>query len=722
MIDDRSGESILMRRPPPESWRWRLLVFLGYLLAAVIFTWPLVLHWQTGVIQKGTVPIDAGQGIWNLWWVRHSILDGRDPYLTRFLFYPLEVDLFWQTLSLPNALLSLPVLLWLGPIAAFNLITLLSFGLGGYFAYRLAYGVLSDRTGALAAGFVFAFSAYHMQLVLGGPMEVIAIQWIPLYITLLMGALRQPSPKTILSAALALTITTLASQYYGLYSAVYTVAHVGLVLAMTGSRAQRRRQLFSAAAIAGLWIAALLPLVWPLSTIGAAPPEDWYERQVFHSAELVDFLFPNTLHPWWGEWSQRMLGAIHPYGTEIGASFGIAIYGLMIYGAIRQRRRAWPWLVLALVTLIFALGPELQFGTRSTGMPLLFRALDLAGPFRNSSRPSYFIAILMLPVGVLVGFGFLALRGLPQRQRYLLSALLAAVLVLETWVARWPILPIRSDAAYASLNADPLPGAVLELPPQNDKSQYMINQICHGRPLMGGYVARTPDYPLITSESALRRLWQALPPSPDIVEHNPAHELATLGTRFIVLNTEDISYALLERLHQQLSTAGISQYASHEKVEIYKIDPDAAQAVLVLTNGWNDVESDGQRVWRWIGDQATIKVLARSRAVMSLSFPATGYESERSLRILLDGQPLGDYQVPAAPFDRRINLSFLVPAGEHNLTFESAASPTSDGRRFSVSIEQMDVEVSYIAESSDRAFPYTTPPTIAMLGAPPCSA
>ena len=721
MIDDRSGVHTLTHTPPPESWCWRLLVLVGYLLAGVMFTWPLALHWQTGVIQKGTVPIDTGQGIWNLWWARHSLLNGHDPYLTRLLFYPLDVDLFWQTLSLPNALLSLPALLWLGPIAAFNLITLLSFGLGGYFTYRLAYGVLDDRLGALAAGFVFAFSAYHMQLVLGGPMEVIAIQWIPLYITLLMGALRQPSVKTVLLAALALTITTLASQYYGLYSAVYTVAHVGLVLVLSDSWARRRKLLLSAAAIAGLWIVALLPLVWPLSTIGAAPPEDWYDRQVFHSAQLIDFLFPNTLHPWWGAWSQRTLGAIHPYGTEIGASFGIAIYGLLIYGVIRQWRRAWPWLVLALVALIFALGPELQFGTQSTGIPLLFRALDLAGPFRNSSRPSYFIAILMLPIGVLVGFGFTALRSLSQRSRYLLSGGLALVLVLETWVARWPILPIRSHAAYASLNADPSPGAVLELPPQNDKSQYMLNQICHGRPLMGGYVARTPDYPLITSASALRPLWHALPPEPDIVEHNPAHELATLGTRFVVLNTEDLSFARLEQLHQQLAIPGISRYAVDEQVEIYGIDPEAAQPVLVLDKGWNDVERDGQRVWRWIGDQATITVLARSRAVMSLSFPATGFETERKLRILLDDQPLGEYQIPAAPFDRLVNLALLVPAGEHTLSFESAASQTSDGRRFSVSIERMQVEASYIAESTDRAPQFSAPPTINALNAPPCS-
>jgi hypothetical protein len=708
----------LLSVPPAETRRWRLLVFGGYLLAAIVMTWPLALHWRSGVIQKGTVPIDTGQGIWNLWWVRESLLDGRDPYLTRMLFYPLEVDLFWQTLSLPNALLSLPALLSLGPIAAFNLVTLLSFGLGGYFAYRLAHGVLKHRLGALAAGFVYAFSAYHMQLVLGGPMEVIAIQWIPLYLTLLMAALRQPAPRTILLAALALTVTTLASQYYGLYSAVYTVAHVGLALLLTKDWSRRRGIFLAALAIAGLWVGALLPLVWPLTTIGAAPPEDWYERQLFHSAELIDFLFPSTLHPWWGAWSQQSLGAIHPYGTEIGATFGIAIYGLMIYGVIKGRGRAWPWLLLALVALIFALGPELQFGARSTGVPLLFRALDLLGPFRNSSRPSYFIAILMLPVGVLVGFGFRALAALPRRGRYLLSGALAALLVLESWVARWPILPIRSDAAYASLHADPLPGAVLELPPQNDKSQYMLNQLCHGRPLMGGYVARTPYYPLITS--ALRRLWQALPPSPDIVAHNPAQELATLGTRFVVLNTEDLSYAQLDRLRQLLATEGISRYAVHEKVEIYQVDPQAARPALVLNRDWHEVESDGTRVWRWVGDQATIQILARSRAIVSLAFPATGYQAERPLRILLNGELLAEYQIPAAPYDRLVRFSLLLPAGEHELSFQSQSSPTPDGRRFSVSIEQMDVEARYLPDSKDHAPQFAAPPTLPMLDAPPC--
>jgi hypothetical protein len=98
--------------------------------------------------------------------VRQALLEGENPYLTRYLFYPEHINLFWQTLSLPNALTVLPVALLAGPMVAFTLV-LLSFRLAGYVAYRLACALLADRFAALVAGFVFAFAPYHMQPPLG---------------------------------------------------------------------------------------------------------------------------------------------------------------------------------------------------------------------------------------------------------------------------------------------------------------------------------------------------------------------------------------------------------------------------------------------------------------------------------------------------------------------------------------------------------------------------
>lgn len=76
--------------------------------------------------------MDSGQGVWNLWWARESLLRGWNPLVTNYVYYPQQINLLYQTLSLPNALLALPALLALGPVAAFNAVALLSFALGGY--------------------------------------------------------------------------------------------------------------------------------------------------------------------------------------------------------------------------------------------------------------------------------------------------------------------------------------------------------------------------------------------------------------------------------------------------------------------------------------------------------------------------------------------------------------------------------------------------------------
>ncbi|HMQ35612.1 MAG TPA: hypothetical protein PKD53_33195, partial [Chloroflexaceae bacterium] len=92
--------SALAAEAPPEPWGWRLAVLLGFLALGVALTWPLALHMGEGAIQVGTIPIDAGQNIWNLWWARAALLAGANPFITPYLFYPGSVNLFYQTLGL----------------------------------------------------------------------------------------------------------------------------------------------------------------------------------------------------------------------------------------------------------------------------------------------------------------------------------------------------------------------------------------------------------------------------------------------------------------------------------------------------------------------------------------------------------------------------------------------------------------------------------------------
>jgi hypothetical protein len=221
----------------------------------------------------------------------------------------------------------------------------------------------------------------------------------------------------------------------------------------------------------------------------------------------------------------------------------------------------------------------------------------------------------------------------------------------------------------------------------------MVHQLCHGRPLAGGYLARTPDYPPINAASAMRRLWLAEPMQPDIFAHQPAAELATLGVRFVVLNLDldAMSGSRSGRLRELLEAPGIALVARTPALELYALDPAAARPVVMPADGWHPPETDGRRVWRWIEEAAGLRLLARAPALVSVEVAATAYERDRPLALELDGALLAEVRAPAAPQVRVLRFHLLLPAGEHRLTLRSEAEPAPDGRRLSLSVSRLAV-------------------------------
>lgn len=731
---------------PRERWTWHLAIFLGYLALGLLFTWPLATQLGASVIQKGGLPVDAGQGVWNLWWARAALLRGANPFPTEHLFYPLELNLFFQTLSLPNALLVAPILLAIGPVAAFNSVALLSFGLGGYWAYRLARGLVEWRPAALLAGFVFAFTPYHLQRLWSGPMELIAVQWLALYVLLLLGALARRTLPSVLAATGALLVATLASQYYGLYAAVYSAIHVALAAALA-PRGAKLGTLAAGIGVGLLAIGLLLPFVLGAGGLGGVALEDWYERQVYHSLALVDLVVPNIRHPLWGAAAAAWHNELHPFGLEAGAGLGLGVALLCGLALGLRWRRAWPWAALALLMLLLAMGPQLRLTASPSPVPGPFLLLDLAGPFRNSSRPSVFLALVLVPVAVLVALGLEALhtkaQGAPRKAQAksfgylkallpppasglllpasgLLPAALAALVVFESLVAPWPLTPLQAAPGSLLLNADPVPGAVLELPPRNNDSQGLLNQICHGRPLIGGYLARLPDYPLASFPSALQQLWQASEPTPDILALDPAAELASLGVRFVALDLTQLPRFHVGRLRAQLSAPGVSRFGADERREVYAIDPMAARPNAVLGTGWGELEQDGARRWRWMQAQGELMLLARAEAPVLLTLRATAYGAARPLQIWQGELLLGSFEIPGAPAARSIGLRLLVPPGQTALRLESPATQAPDGRQLSLSVEQIAIQALPAAASWQTNATLAIPPTIPATSAPPC--
>src|ERR687885_2630955 len=80
-----------------RTLRLHLLVLAGYVLLTILMTNPVPFRLFTEVPGGG----DAWQHIWNLWWVKHALLDlHTNPYHTDLIYYPNGVNLYLHTIVL----------------------------------------------------------------------------------------------------------------------------------------------------------------------------------------------------------------------------------------------------------------------------------------------------------------------------------------------------------------------------------------------------------------------------------------------------------------------------------------------------------------------------------------------------------------------------------------------------------------------------------------------
>jgi hypothetical protein len=174
----------------PDRYRRHVYALLGYLALTLLMTYPLVREFARAIPGDG---FDGWQNVWNLWWVKRALLvEGRNPYFTRFVDYPDGVFLYFHTLNIFNGLTFLPVTLNAGVLVAYNVAVVFSFVVSGYGTYLLVLYVMRHdslegrdlrwqvRLAAFLGGVVFAFSPYHTAHLLGH-MQLISLEWIPFY-------------------------------------------------------------------------------------------------------------------------------------------------------------------------------------------------------------------------------------------------------------------------------------------------------------------------------------------------------------------------------------------------------------------------------------------------------------------------------------------------------------------------------------------------------------
>ena len=233
------------------------------------------------------------------------------------------------------------------------------------------------------------------------------------------------------------------------------------------------------------------------------------------------------------------------------------------------------WTIVGAVFLVWALGPHLMIFGVNTAMVLPEAFLRYVPIANNARMPGRALVVTHLAVAVLAAIAVSQWRSRWKRPA-LTVFLLAAIVMAEGLLAPAPLVPVDHPAIYEALRDRPEPGAVLELPlgirdgfHERGRFDYrtLLYQTIHGRPMVGGFVARLPPSlvaahqqdPLLAFLIALSGPDDA----PDDVS-TPDRALAirrlnALGVAFVVVDRRQVSPQLTDYIDGTLQLAAVGR-------------------------------------------------------------------------------------------------------------------------------------------------------------------
>jgi hypothetical protein len=396
-------------------------------------------------------PSDPEIFLWALRWWPHALSHGLNPLYTDVVYAPSGINLAWTTVIPAPGVLAAPLTTALGPVATFNILTLLAAPTAAYGAYVLARQVTGSHLPSLAGGFLFGFSSYMWREQWGGHLNLTLVAFVPLCAALLVARVQgriRPGPFV------ALLALGLAAQWYisiEVFATMTLVGALAYLLSMAlGPREVRRALLATAVLVALAYALAVLfasPFLWAM----LAKP-----RPLKHFPPIPFDIRAHT-RPWTVLPSLVVPGPLGAGGSLLrpgligrdGLYLTLPVVGLLIHLGISKRRSPWLWAgaLLFLVVLTWSMGPAIDVAGRTVPLPwLAIRKLPLIG--LAVPRRLILFAILMAALGSAVW-----LAAAPKARSRWAIVVLAGILTLPNlfaphWSREVRLPPFISQAAY----------------------------------------------------------------------------------------------------------------------------------------------------------------------------------------------------------------------------------------------------------------------------------
>ncbi len=507
-----------------------LAVFAVYFGVACVITYPLVTMLDTRLI--GHPFGDAPEYAAHVWWIKHALQTGQNPFFQPLLLYPNGLAAAWLW-SAP--LQSFPAWLFafvLSVPAAFNLSALLTLALNGTSMFVLVryllkavadpipqplpeFGEGSQQarpddplTGlglilpAFLAGLTFMLYP-TFQGHLGAAHTGLLVVWgVPL---LMLALLRLRAGRRFMLIGAALFAVSL---WGNLLLLVYLIAPIvgvyALRLLLRRDWLLLRRTLFT------LLLGGLIALPFLLPTLRAAAGDASEPGAVRYSAAVLGIVSPSFNHPLFSglDYPHRVLG-LEPF--EGVAYIGVIAATLSAIGLSQRRAARW-WLIVALLAWVLSLGSLLKLtdaplivpiGGYATAIPLPAALLPYIPVLNIARTPGRFNFAVGFVVALLTGYGAATLARWIKVPAVRAAALLGlAVLIAFEYQFFFPVPTtdaVIPDAIRALAERDDV-RAVFNVPFQHplvDKAGLYL-QTGHEHPMIAGHITRqTPLDPAV---------------------------------------------------------------------------------------------------------------------------------------------------------------------------------------------------------------------------------
>jgi hypothetical protein len=282
----------------------------------------------------------------------------------------------------------------------------------------------------------------------------------------------------------------------------------------------RRQVLAALGVVAVILIASGSPILWRAARLvqsGEYVSQQYRWRSAPKGIDLLSLVAGNPQSPIYGDASRGLYASLAIDPVEQIGWLGITPLVLAAC-ALRDRRDAARWAWLLAGTVVWAMGPFLNVAGKDVGLPLPQLLQRFIPILSNARIPGRAMALAYLALAMLGALGLAALRARRPETRVLgrwLPFVVTTGLLIDFWPAPFPVTVLAAPPLYEAL-AGSEKGTIGELPLGLRDGFGEVGQLdhltiyyqtVHGRPVLGGFVARLSptlraryeDSPIISS-------------------------------------------------------------------------------------------------------------------------------------------------------------------------------------------------------------------------------